>query len=112
MELLLVLLVLWLFALLTGLPASVTRAVTLFSFMSVGAYFNRSKAVYNAMAVSALLVLLFSPNTLFDIGFQLSYAAVLAIVVWQPFYKKIQFSQNKIVSYFIDMISVSMAAQI
>lgn len=112
MELLLVLLVLWLFALLTGLPASVTRAVTLFSFMSVGAYFNRSKAVYNAMAVSALLVLLFSPNTLFDIGFQLSYAAVLAIVVWQPFYKKIQFSQNKIVCYFIDMISVSMAAQI
>lgn len=112
LELLLVLLVLWLFALLTGLPASVTRAVTLFSFMSVGAYFNRSKSLYNAMAVSALLILMFSPNTLFDIGFQLSYAAVLSIVLLQPFYKIVPVTQNKIVRYFIDMICVSIAAQI
>jgi competence protein ComEC len=112
LELVLVLLVLWLFALLTGLPASVTRAVTLFSFMSVGAYFNRSKSLYNAMAVSALLILLFSPNTLFDIGFQLSYAAVLSIVLLQPFYKRLHVTQNKIARYFIDMICVSMAAQL
>ncbi len=112
LELLLVLLVLWLFALLTGLPASVTRAVTLFSFMSVGAYFNRSKSLYNAMAVSALLILMFSPNTLFDIGFQLSYAAVLSIVLLQPFYKIVPVTQNKIVRYFMDMICVSIAAQI
>jgi competence protein ComEC len=112
LELLLVLMVLWLFALLTGLPASVTRAVTLFSFMSVGTYFNRSKSLYNAMAVSALLILVFSPNTLFDIGFQLSYAAVLSIVLLQPFYKIVPVIQNKIVRYFMDMICVSMAAQI
>jgi competence protein ComEC len=112
LELVLVLLVLWLFALLTGLPASVTRAVTLFSFMSVGAYFNRSKSLYNAMAVSALFILLFSPNTLFDIGFQLSYAAVLSIVLLQPFYKRVHVTQNKIARYFIDMICVSMAAQL
>ena len=112
LELLLVLFVLWLFALLTGLPASVTRAVTLFSFMSVGTYFNRSKSLYNAMAVSALLILVFSPNTLFDIGFQLSYAAVLSIVLFQPFFKRVPMTQNKIVRYFMDMIGVSLAAQI
>ncbi len=112
LELVIVLLVLWVFALLTGLPASVTRAVTLFSFMSIGAYFNRSKSLYNAMAVSALLILLFSPNTLFDIGFQLSYAAVLSIVLLQPFYKIVHVTQNKIARYFIDMICVSMAAQL
>jgi competence protein ComEC len=111
-ELVLVLLVLWLFALLTGLPASVTRAVTLFSFMSIGTYFNQSKAIYNAMATSALLILLFSPNAIFDIGFQLSYAAVLSIVLFQPFYKKFHITQNKIALYFIDMMAVSMAAQI
>ncbi len=111
-ELLLVLFVLWLFAFLTGLPASVTRAVTLFSFISVGTYFNQSKAIYNAMATSALLILLFSPNAIFDIGFQLSYAAVLSIVLFQPFYKKFHVTQNKIALYFIDMMAVSMAAQI
>jgi competence protein ComEC len=64
------------------------------------------------MAVSALLILVFSPNTLFDIGFQLSYAAVLSIVLFQPFFKRIPVTQNKIVRYFIDMIGVSLAAQI
>lgn len=111
-ELIVVLFVLWIFAFLTGLPASVTRAVTLFSFISIGTYFNQSKAIYNAMATSALLILLFSPNAIFDIGFQLSYAAVLSIVLFQPFYKKFHITQNKIALYFIDLITVSMAAQI
>lgn len=111
-ELLVVLALLWLFAFLTGLPASVTRAVTLFSFVSIGKYFNQPKAIYNAIAVSALLILLFRPNAIFDIGFQLSYAAVLAIVLFQPFYKKFYFSENKIAIYFTDIVLVSMAAQI
>lgn len=111
-ELLIVLTLLWLFAFLTGLPASVTRAVTLFSFVSIGKYFNQPKAIYNAIAVSALLILLFRPNAIFDIGFQLSYAAVLAIVLFQPFYKKFYFSENKIAIYFTDIVLVSMAAQI
>lgn len=112
LELVLILLFLWFFALLTGLPASVVRAVTLFSFISIGVYFNQSKSIYNAIAVSALLLLLFAPKMLFDIGFQLSYAAVIAIVLFQPFYKKIYFTENKIVRYFLDTISVSLAAQL
>ena len=55
-QLLIVLGILWLFALLTGLPASVTRAVTLFSFISIGNYFNQPKAIYNALAISAFLI--------------------------------------------------------
>lgn len=111
-QLLIVLAILWLFALLTGLPASVTRAVTLFSFISIGNYFNQSKAIYNALAISAFLILLVKPNAIFDIGFQLSYAAVLSIVLFQPFYKKFYFSENKIAVYFTDTILVSLAAQI
>ena len=111
-ELLIVLALLWLFAFLTGLPASVIRAVTLFSFVSIGKYFNQSKAIYNAIAVSALLILLFRPNAIFDIGFQLSYAAVLSIVLFQPFFKKFYFSKNKIAIYFTDIVLVSLAAQI
>lgn len=111
-QLLIVLAILWLFALLTGLPASVTRAVTLFSFISIGNYFNQPKAIYNALAISAFLILLVKPNAIFDIGFQLSYAAVLSIVLFQPFYKKFYFSDNTIVIYFTDTILVSLAAQI
>lgn len=112
LQLVIVLLLLWIFAFLTGLPASVTRAVTLFSFVSIGAYFNRPKAAFNAIAVSALLILLFKPNAIFDIGFQLSYAAVISIVLFQPFYKKLYFTKNKIGRYFIDIVLVSLAAQI
>lgn len=111
-ELVIVLTILWLFAFLTGLPASVTRAVTLFSFVSVGKYFNQAKAIYNAIAISALLILLFRPNAIFDIGFQLSYAAVLSIVLFQPFFKKCYFSKNKIAVYFTDIVLVSLASQI
>lgn len=111
-QLLIVLGILWLFALLTGLPASVTRAVTLFIFISIGNYFNQPKAIYNALAISAFLILLVKPNAIFDIGFQLSYAAVLSIVLFQPFYKKFYFTENKIAIYFIDTILVSLAAQI
>ena len=111
-QLLIVLGILWLFALLTSLPASVTRAVTLFSLISIGNYFNQPKAIYNALAISAFLILLVQPNSIFDIGFQLSYAAVLAIVLFQPFYKKFYFTENKIAIYFIDTVLVSLAAQI
>jgi competence protein ComEC len=111
-QLLFVLLILWLFALLTGLTASVTRAVTLFSFISIGTYFNQPKAIYNALAISAFLILIVQPNALFDIGFQLSYAAVLSIVLFQPFYKKFYFTENKIGIYLIDIVLVSLAAQI
>ncbi|WP_333808904.1 ComEC/Rec2 family competence protein [Flavobacterium sp.] len=111
-QLLIVLSILWLFALLTGLPASVTRAVTLFSFISIGNYFNHPKAIYNALAISAFLILLVKPNAIFDIGFQLSYVAVLSIVLFQPFYRKFYFSENKIAIYFTDIVLVSLAAQI
>lgn len=111
-QLLIVLSILWLFALLTGLPASVTRAVTLFSFISIGNYFNQPKAIYNALAISAFLILLVKPNAIFDIGFQLSYVAVLSIVLFQPFYRKFYFSENKIAIYFTDIVLVSLAAQI
>ncbi|MCO6162079.1 ComEC/Rec2 family competence protein [Flavobacterium sp. NRK F7] len=111
-RLFLILGLLWLFALLTGLPASVTRAVTLFSFVSLGTFYNRQNHAFNAVAVSALLLLLFNPNYIFDIGFQLSYAAVISILLFQPFYEKCYFTKHKIGVYFIDIVLVSLAAQI
>ena len=111
-ELLLTLFLLWSFASITGFSASVSRAVTLFSSIAIGRFWNKRSSVYNSIAVSALLLLLANPNFIFDIGFQLSYSAVLSIVLFQPFFERFYFSKNKISRYIVDLILVSVAAQI
>ena len=112
LRLVLILVLLWMFAFVTGLPASVTRAVTLFSFITLGNYFNQQTNIFNAVAVSALLLLLFHPNFIFDVGFQLSYAAVIAILLFQPYFETFYVTKNRVGVYFTDIILVSLAAQI
>jgi len=111
-ELLLTLFLLWSFAAITGFSASVSRAVTLFSIIAIGRFWNKRSSVYNSIAASALLLLLVNPNFIFDIGFQLSYSAVLSIVLFQPFFERFYFSKNKVSRYCVDLILVSVAAQI
>lgn len=112
LQLILILSFLWMFALISGLSASVVRSVVMFSFISIGLYLNRNASIYNSIAVSALFLLLINPNYLFDAGFQLSYLAVIAIVAMQPFYKNIRISKYKAVNYFADVCIVSLVAQI
>ncbi|WP_158634624.1 ComEC/Rec2 family competence protein [Flavobacterium cauense] len=103
---------LWLFAILSGLSASVVRSVVMFSFVSLGLYLNKSGNIYNILTVSMLVMLLFQPDFLFDVGFQLSYIAVFAIVWLQPFYKSVKPSRYKIVNYFVDVLVISFVAQL
>lgn len=103
---------LWLFAILSGLSASVVRSVVMFSFVSFGLYLNKTGNIYNILAVSMLTILLFRPNFLFDVGFQLSYIAVFTIVWLQPLYKSFKFSRYKVVNYFSDVLVISFVAQI
>lgn len=103
---------LWSFAVLSGLSASVVRSVVMFSFMSLGLYWNKSANMYNTMAISMLLMLLVKPNFLFDVGFQLSYAAVFAIVWLQPLFQKYRFKNNPILNYGLDLVLISLIAQI
>ena len=112
LKLLLILSFLWSFALISGLSASVTRAVIMFSILSVGKHYNQQNNTLNTVAFSALLLLCYNPNYIFDVGFQLSYAAVIAIVLLNPFFKYFYFTKNKIVNYSTDIILVSLAAQI
>lgn len=111
-QFLVILAFLWFFAILSGLSASVVRSVVMFSFVSFGLYLNKSGNIYNILAVSMLVILLFRPNFLFDVGFQLSYIAVFAIVWLQPLYRSITFSSYKIVNYFTDVLVISFVAQI
>ena len=74
----------WLFALLTGLSASVLRAAVMSTFLGLGKAMQRHVNIYNVLAASGFCLLLFNPYFLFDVGFQLSYGAVIGIVYFQP----------------------------
>ena len=80
------LIVLWLFAMITGLAPSATRATIMFSLIVIGEMFFTRANIYSNIATSAFIILLFNPNILYDIGFQLSYFAVVGIVALQPFF--------------------------
>lgn len=73
---------LWLYALVTGFSPSVTRAVIMTSLLLIGKVTQRRNSSMNALMAAALLILIFSPEELFSIGFQLSFAAVLSILLF------------------------------
>jgi competence protein ComEC len=77
------LIVLWGFALLTGAGPSIVRAAVMFSFIIIATMVKQNSSILNALAASAFFLLLLHPFFLWDIGFQLSYAAVLSIVLYQ-----------------------------
>lgn len=108
----LLILFLWFYAALTGLSPSVLRAATMFSFIIVAKATNKHTNIYNTLAASALFLLLINPYLIMEVGFQLSYLAVLGIVYIQPkIYEWFEFD-----SWFLDQVwiitAVSIAAQI
>jgi competence protein ComEC len=108
----LVLLSLWSFAFIAGLSPSVVRSATMFSFVAVGINLRRSTNTFHTLIVSLLLILVFEPAFIFDVGFQLSYAALFFIVWLQPMLSQLWMPNNRIVKYFWDILTVSFAAQI
>jgi len=105
-------LIIWFYALITGMSPSVFRAATMFSFISFGQMINRRTSVYNSLAASAVVLIIADPFVIFHIGFQLSYSAILGILLIQPIISSWVSSRNIIVRYFWDLVAVSIAAQI
>ena len=108
----LLVMLLWCFALITGLSASVVRASTMFTFVAVGAGFKRYTSVYNTILASAMFLLCIKPTYLFEVGFQLSYAAVFGIVWMQPQLEELYRPSNKILKWIWGITTVSLAAQL
>ena len=106
------LLVLWSYAFITGLSPSVMRAATMFSLVCIATNINRRPNIYNTLSFSAFVLLILNPNNLFEVGFQLSYAAVFGIVFLQPKLSKLWPVKNKILKFFWTLLTVSIAAQI
>lgn len=78
--------VLWFFAMITGLAPSAMRAATMFSLIVIGEMISTRTNTFSNIATSAFILLLINPNYIYDVGFQLSYAAVIGIVTLKPFF--------------------------
>jgi competence protein ComEC len=76
--------VIWSYAFVTGLSASVLRAAVMFTFVIVGQSVGRRANMFNTLALAAFALLCYDPYLLCDVGFQLSFLAVLSIVYLQP----------------------------
>jgi competence protein ComEC len=107
-----IVLLLWMFAFIAGLSASVVRAVTMFTFLAVGQSFQRKKVVVFSLISSMLFVLIVKPIFLFDVGFQLSYLAVFGIIWVQPKLVAVYKPKFLIDKKIWQLFTVSIAAQV
>ncbi len=112
LSLLVSLFVLILYALLTGLAPSVQRATLMYGLILVGRYFPQRGNVYNTLAFAASSMLILQPNLLFDLGFQLSFLAVLGIVLFQPILMRPFQNSSVFLKVPWSLIAVSIAAQL
>lgn len=106
------LVLIWFYALLTGLSPSVMRSTLMITFLIVGELIRRKGFALNSIAASAFMLLLIDPNNLFAIGFQLSYAAVVGIVLLQRPIYNLLYVKNRLLDKLWEITAVSLAAQI
>ncbi len=108
----LIALFLWGYAMLTGFSPSVQRATVMFCFILIGNSLKRPTSIYNSLAASAFILLLFNPELLFEVGFQLSYMAVIAIVFFYPRIEKLIGFRYWVLRKLWQLTCVSISAQI
>lgn len=77
-----VLCLMWIFVLIAGMPVSLVRAAIMYTWMQVCGFFRHDSFSVPNLAFAALLILIGSPLSLFDVGFQLSFLSVLAIILF------------------------------
>lgn len=102
----------WMYACLTGLSPSVQRASIMCSLISISLLLKRKSSTYNSLATAAFISLLFSPNDLFSVSFQLSYGAVFSIVYFGKHIQNIFKPETIIGEYIWGIIAVSISVQI
>lgn len=104
--------ILWFFALLTGLAPSVFRATVMFSVLGFGQLLGKRFFSLNALLVSALFLLMLDAKMLFDIGFQLSYLALLGITFFFQPISNLWIIKNKWLNKLWEGTALGLAAQI
>ncbi len=103
---------LWMYAFITGLSPSVLRAVTMFSFVALSRPVDYRTNIYNTLAASAFVILLYDPYLIMSVGFQLSYLALLGIVSLYNGLSNLIQPNTLLMSKVWKMTAMSIAAQV
>lgn len=111
-SLILGIIILWCYALITGLSPSVCRACLMFTLVNVGKLLSRRSKLVNTVVLSAFILLLINPDLLYELGFQFSYAAVLGIIVFQPRFTSKLTGVKAVLKYPAELAIVSLSAQV
>ncbi len=107
-----IVLLLWIYSFITGLSPSVQRATLMFSFVALGDAFGKKANIYNTLGASAIFLLVIEPYLLMDVGFQLSYLALLGILIFQPPITKLIYVKNEWLFKVWELTAVAIAAQL
>jgi competence protein ComEC len=108
-----ILFLIWLYAALTGFSSSVVRAATMLTLYSIGSLAGEDKLSINTLCVAAFIMLLIKPTYLWDISFQMSFMAMVGILLlYIHFYHLLPHINNKFFNALWGMFCISLSAQI
>lgn len=105
------LILIWIFVAFTDFRPPVFRSGLMISIYYTTILLRRKPNIYHTLLLSALILLLYNPNFLFDPGFLLSFSAVFFIVYFNPIYNKIFRPKNQFVKRIYELTTTSVSAQ-
>ena len=112
----LIVLSIWAFVFLTGMSGSLIRSAVMLSLYALLSLGHRDKMSVNTLAFTAIVMLMVNPLSLYDVGFQLSFMAVFAILLWLPLFDEVfswkYLQSHRLAKWVWALVSVSCAAQI
>lgn len=109
---LILIILLWIFAFVSGFSSSVSRAATMFTLFTAGRLMDQRIHALNGILVSAFVLILIHPQELLNVGFQLSYAAILGIVCLYPVLRSKLKIKNRLLRRIWEASLLSFTAQL
>ena len=114
--LLVTLLLVWTFALMVGMSPGIVRSAAMFSVYASMNFLQRDYLTTNSLALAASVMLLASPAMLWDVGFQMSFLAVMGIVICHVLLRNnrfyVRYSHRRSVGKLVSLVCISLAAQL
>lgn len=107
-----ILVLIWCYVVLTGMAPPILRSGIMISFLILGEWVHRKQQTINTLLASAFFILILFPEMLFDVGFQLSYAAMFGIFLLYPLLRHCYLPKYRWGGIFVEYCYVSVAAQV
>lgn len=101
----------WFYSILTGFSDSVIRSAFMISIHQITLILERGKISLNTIGITALVMIVLNPESIFNLGFQLSFMATLSIIMIYPLLYELLIIKNKLVNYFWQITSMSISGQ-